>query len=366
MYPLIKTHAALLMTGLASFILMGAGQSLYGPALPAFARDLGLTVAQAGWLISAHWIGCILGVAGMFRWGKLITPRVAIGFMAAGAGLIASTPGWWGTLAGAVVFGAGYGCATVVFNPRMLAAFGEKGPSMLSLLNAVFSLGAIAAPLVFVAMGSSPTLTFGIVAVSCAVIGLFAGAAAKPQVASIAAPQLYRFHGGILVFGMISVGLEACLIGLGPTALIQAGETEATSAQLLSLFFVAFLAARIALVFAAQYVPSFTLYAAAMAAASALALLGATLIPSTAFVLIGLSAGLFFPSFFVTAARKMGTDLRVAPTIIAAGLIGGILSPVLMTQVIDGFGKRGFFWVIACIAGITACAALAGQRSMNR
>ena len=332
MQALIKTHAALLITGLISFVLMGAGQSLYGPALPAFARDLGLTPTEAGGLVSAHWIGCILGVALMFRLGDLISPRVALALMAAGAGLIASTPGWWGTLAGAVIFGMGYGCATVVFNPRVLAAFGDKGPSMLSLLNAVFSLGAIAAPLVFVAMGSSPSLTFGIVAAGCAMVGLFAGAAGKPQ-AIVGAMLPYRIHWGILAFGMVSVGLEACLIGLGPTALIQAGETEEMAAQLLSLFFVAFLAARIALVFAAQYLPSFTLYAAAMSAAFFAAILGATISPAVSFVLIGGSAGLFFPSFFVTAARKMGTDRRVAPTIVAAGLIGGILSPVLMTQV---------------------------------
>lgn len=366
MHALIKTHAALLITGLVSFVLMGAGQSLYGPALPAFARDLDLTQTEAGWLVSAHWIGCILGVAAMFRFGGQITPRVALGLMAAGAGLIASTPGWLGTVAGAVGFGAGYGCATVVFNPRVLAAFGDKGPSMVSLLNAVFSLGAIAAPLVFVAMGSSPSLTFGIVAAGAAVICLFAGAAGRPHVGSKAAPQPYRLHWGILAFGMIAVGLEACLIGLGPTALIQAGETEATSARLLSLFFVAFLAARMALVFAAQYIPSFTLYSVAMAVASGVALAGATISPSMSFVLIGISAGLFFPSFFVTAARKMGTDHRVAPTIITAGLIGGIVSPVFMAQMMDGLGKYGFFWVIAAIAGVTAFAALAVQRSMNQ
>lgn len=366
MQALLKTHAALLITGLVSFVLMGAGQSLYGPALPAFARDLSLTPTEAGWLVSAHWVGCILGVAALFRWAGMITPRVALGMMAAGAGLISSTPGWWGTLAGAVLFGMGYGCATVVFNPRVLAVFGEKGPSMLSLLNAVFSLGAIAAPLVFVAMGSSPSLTFGIVAASCAIVCLFAGAAGKPQVATATAILTLRPHWAILAFGMVSVGLEACLIGVGPTALIQAGETEAMAAKLLSLFFVAFLAARIALVFAAPYLPSFTLYAAAMSAAFFAALVGATISPAVSFVLIGISAGLFFPSFFVTAARKMGTDRRVAPTIVAAGLVGGILSPVLMTQVMDGLGKHGFFWVIAAIAGATALVALAVLRSMNR
>lgn len=366
MHALIKTHAALLFTGLVSFVLMGAGQSLYGPALPAFARDLALTPIQAGGLVSAHWIGCILGVAVMFRWGGLITPRVALGLMAAGAGLIASTPGWWGTLAGAILFGMGYGCATVVFNPRVLAAFGGKGASMLSLLNAVFSLGAIAAPLVFVALGSQPSLTFGIVAAGCAVTCLFAGAAGRQQRAASAKTGPYLFHAGILAFGMVSVGLEACLIGLGPTALIQAGETETGAAQLLSLFFVAFLAARIALVFAAQYLPSFTLYTAAMVAALLAALVGAMISPRVSFVLIGISAGLFFPSFFVTAARKMGNDPRVAPTIVASGLIGGILSPVLMTQVMEGLGRHGFFWVIAGISGLTALVAVAARRSMNR
>lgn len=366
MRTLMKTHAALLITGLISFIFMGAGQSLYGPALPAFARDLGLTATEAGWLISAHWVGCIFGVAFMFRWGGMVTPRIALGLMALGAGLIASTPGWWGTLGGAVLFGMGYGCATVVFNPRVLAAFGDKGPSMLSLLNAVFSLGAIAAPLVFVALGSSPSLSFGVVAASCALICLFAGAAGKPADTAAVAPQPYRVHWGILAFGMVSVGLEACLIGLGPTALIQAGETEAKSAQLLSLFFAAFLVARVVLVFAAQYLPSFTLYTGAMMAASGAAFVGALFSPAISFVLIGISAGLFFPAFFVTAARKMGTDQRVPSTIVAAGLVGGILSPVLMTEILGSLGKHGFFWIIAVVSGLTALVALSVQRSMNK
>lgn len=366
MRSLFKTHSALLITGLISFIFMGAGQSLYGPALPTFARDLGLTATEAGWLVSAHWIGCIFGVAFMFRWGGMITPRVALGLMALGAGLIATTPGWWGTLGGAVMFGIGYGCATVVFNPRVLAAFGDKGPSMLSLLNAAFSLGAIAAPLVFVALGSSPALAFGVVAASCALICVFAGAAGKPVVTAALMPQPYCVHWGILGFGMVSVGLEACLIGLGPTALIQAGETEAAAAQLLSLFFVAFLVSRVVLVFAAQYLPSFTLYTASMVAASGAALVGAVISPAVSFVLIGISAGLFFPSFFVTAARKMGTDQRVPPTIVAAGLVGGILSPVLMTEIMGSLGKHGFFWVITVISGLTALVALAVQRRMNR
>ena len=344
---------------------MGAGQSLYGPALPAFARDLGLTVAQAGWLVSAHWVGCIVGVACMFRFGARITPRVTLMLMAAGAGMIAAGLGLWGTAAGALVFGAGYGCATVVFNPRVLAAFGDAGPSMLSLLNAVFSLGAIAAPLVFVALGSRPDLMFGLVAVACGVVCVFAGGAGKATV-SAASSGPYRVHWGILTFGMIAIGMEACLIGLGPTALIKAGQTEAQAAQLLSLFFVAFLAARVALVFVARLIASFTLFTLAVGLAAVAALCAALVSPALFFVTLGASTGLFFPSFYVTASRKMGTDSRVAPTIIAAGLVGGIASPVLMGAAMYRLGQFGFFWIMAALAGITALASLLVLRRMNR
>lgn len=365
MIALIKAHAALLASGVFSFVFMGAGQSLYGPALPVFARDLGLSLASAGWLISAHWIGCILGVGLMFVSGARITPRIALAMMAAGAGLIALTPGLWGTLAGAVAFGAGYGFATVVYNPRVLAAFGDKGPSMLGLMNAVFSLGAISAPLVFVALGSSISVSFAIVAAGCAITCVFAKVAGKPEITTATKAEKYRFHWGILTFGMVAIGMEACLIGLGPTALIQAGETEERAAQLLSMFFVAFLVARIALIFVAQYLASFTLFTVALCGAALAASTGAWLSPEISFVAIGISAGVFFPSYFVTASRKMGTDARVPPTIITAGLVGGILAPVLMSTVMGNLGQFGFFWIIAGLAGSAAVAALVVLRPMN-
>ena len=59
-------QAGLLFAGMASFILMGAGQSLYGPALPVFGREMGLSLADASLVISAHWVGCFIGVAVMF------------------------------------------------------------------------------------------------------------------------------------------------------------------------------------------------------------------------------------------------------------------------------------------------------------
>jgi len=363
---LLKANAGLLIIGIATFVLMGAGQSLYGPALPAFSRNFGVTIGMAGILVSAHWVGCAIGVGAMFFHGPHVTPRQVVVLMGAGAAIIATGLGWWITVLGAVVFGIGYGCSTVVFNPAMLRAFGARGPAMLSLLNATFGIGAIGAPLVFVALSNDPALTFALGAGLAVVIALGAGAARPAKIDPVKENSAaFKLHLPILGFGVMAIGLEACLIGLGPTALIAAGETEVRAAQLLSMFFFAFLASRVLLIFTAHMLAPFTLYLFAIAGTFATALGAALIAPGVFFVAMGAFAGVFFPGFYVTASGKMGLHPRVAPTIIAAGLVGGIFAPLILSPWLTDLGARGFFWVIAAVAGSLTLAAVVNLRQMN-
>lgn len=365
MKDLIRANAGLLFAGVATFVMMGAGQSLYGPALPAFSRLFAVTVAEAGVLVSAHWVGCFVGVGFMYLKGGTVTPRHALAAMAIGAAGVAALAGWWATLAGAVIFGMGYGMSTAVFNPRVLRAFGDKGPSMLSLLNATFGLGAIAAPLIFVAVGSDPRWSFGLTAALAAVIWVFSGPAGRAGAAPGGAVRAFRPHWEIMGFGAVAIGLEACLIGLGPTALIRAGVAEARAAELLSAFFVIFLLARVALIFVAHRFAPFHLYTLAVGVAASCAL-GAVLVsPPIFFVAMGAPVGLFFPGFYVTASGKMGEDLRVPPTIIASGLVGGIGAPLVVAPLMAGMGERGFFWLIAGVALTLTVAAVLSLRRMR-
>ncbi|MCB6177719.1 hypothetical protein LHP98_06195 [Rhodobacter sp. Har01] len=366
MRELIRANAGLLVAGVASFVLMGAGQSFYGPALPAFARAFGLSLPAAGVLISAHWVGCAIGVAITFLAGPRITPRHALAPMVLGAAGIATMAGWPATLLAAAVFGAGYGMATAVFNPRVLAAFGRQGPSMLSFLNATFAVGAILSPLVFVALGSDPRLGFGLTAVLAALVWLGSGAASRPVALTDGTTRPYRLHLPILAFGAVAIGIEACLGGLGPAALIAAGHSEVSAARHLSAFFLVFLAARMVLSFTAHRIPSFALYTFALGL-TALCALGAVLVHAGAFfVAMGAPAGLFFPGFYVTASRKMGDDPRVPPTIIAAGLVGGILSPVVIGPAMAALGPLGFFWIVLGLSLAATLAALVSLRGMSR
>lgn len=367
MRDMIKANAALLAVGIATFVLMGAVTSLYGPALPVYVRGFGITTGTAGWLISAHWIGCAMGVAGMFVWAAKVTPRVVVSLMVLGTALLAAQLSWITVNLGALIYGAGYGAATVVFNPRVLRAFGAKGTAMLSLLNATYAIGAIAAPLVFVALASNPVPAFGLCLAITIAVFIASGFVAREDAAITSAPtEPFRLHLPILTFAMIAIAVEACLGGLGPTALIHAGVSEEHAAQLLSAFFLTFLAARVLLGFVGHLLPAFTLFTLSLAGASASALIAALWAPGTGFVAMGFFAALFFPGEYVTATRKMGNSPHVAPTIIGAGLIGGIFAPILLAPLIDQMGERGFFWIVAGVTAALTLAALANLRSMNR
>lgn len=367
MRALIQANAALLLVGVASFILMGAGQSLYGPALPAYARNFSISLGTAGLLVSAHWIGCGIGVGAMFIWGKRTTPQMVVLVMAIGCGVLAFSGMWLLIFIGALIFGAGYGAATVVFNPRMLQAFGPRGPAMLSMLNATFGIGAIGAPLLYVALGNDPARSFLVCGIFATVLFFVARPAGKSATVDVAATtEAFRLHWPILTFGLLAIGLEASVIGLGPAALIKAGETENHAAQLLSAFFLAFLAARVILSFVAHLLPPFTLFLIAISGAFLCALGAALWAPGPSFVAMGLFAGAFFPSEYVAASRKMGSHSLVAPTIITAGLIGGIAAPLLISPMLDHMGARGFFWLIAVAAGMLTVAAFTQLREMNR
>jgi len=112
-------------------------------------------------------------------------------------------------------------------------------------------------------------------------------------------------------------------------------------------------------------VPAFGIFAFAMCGAAVCAL-GAMLAPAVPFFMVmGAFAGLFFPSFFVTASRLLGDDPRVTPTIIAAGLVGGISSPVLLGWLVEGMGERGFFQIVAGVTLVPAVAALLLLRRYN-
>lgn len=356
----------LLFAAMASFMLLGAYQAILGPVLPVYQSLFSIDTATAGWLISSLGIGSFIGIACMYFVGPHVTPRTALGAMALGAALLALAPNWLTVLGGGVFFGIGYGSVAALFNARIHAAFGLRGPSMVSLINALYSVGAIAAPLIFVWLGSDPHVIFWIIAAFAALTILASGPAGRAKAVGVANTSGFRLHFPILAFGMVAIGLEMCLTGLAPSAMIRAGIPAEQAAALLSAFFVAFLVGRLGLTVLANRVPPFAVYTAAVSFTALCAFGCAMFDPVWFYPPIGLSAGLFFPGFFVTATAKMGTDARVAPVILGTCQIGAVLAPLIVARAIAPMGDKGYFWLIGGVAGFVAIVALCCYRQMSK
>jgi fucose permease len=348
-------RSGLFWTGSAIFVLIGAAAALYGPALPAFARAFGISVAEAGLLVSAHNMGGLAGLLASALLGA-VTARQSLLIIVAGAALVAAGFAWWLTLVGAVLLGVGYGLISAVLNRRFLTESGGDGPAMVGLLNAIFGIGAIGGPMLLLSVGGSPGLAFGIVAVAMLALVPFAGGASEAP-AAIAHRRLLRSP-GVLLLGAAAIGFEVSLIGLGPAALVGRGIAEADAARLASLFFAFFLASRVSLVWLAPRLRPLSLLAMAFAAGAVLAGAAAIAPPGLFFALAGASVGILFPTYFVAAAQALGTDARAAALTLAAGYVGAVLLPAAMSGLIGLHGAPVLFPALAAFGAFCCAAAL--------
>lgn len=358
---------SLLAAAALGFLTVGSGMAIFGPSLPVFARQFSLTTAEAGWLVSIQWTGCLLGVAAMYFLSERVSALPGLLGIAAGMGLLALAGSWPLVIAGGFVFGLGYGAIAALFNPRILVSFGPRGPSMMSLINAVFSLGSISAPYGFVLMGGDPQPVFAALVVLALVTAAFAWRAGMTgQAPATAERRPVQLHWPILGLILLAIGIEVSLAGLGPTALIRMGLDETQAASLLSVFFVVALATRLALIAVADRVPAFGMYTFAAFWASLCSFGVIFLGPTLAFPALGVSVGLFFQGGYVSASRKMGDTPQVAAIILGTGLVGAVLSPLVYARLMDGMGPHGLFWLVGCVAGGMTIIALARFRAMVR
>lgn len=357
---------ALVAAAALGFLTVGAGMAIFGPSLPVYAARFSLTTTEAGLLVSVQWVGCLLGVAAMYFLAARVSAVPGILGVGLGMGLLALSPAWPLVLTGAFVFGLGYGAIAALFNPRIMESFGPRGPTMLSVINAVFSGGAILSPYVFASFGETPTPVFAaLAALSVATLVVAWKAGMTGQVPAGAA-EGFRLHLPILALIFLAIGLEVVMTGLGPTGLVRIGMSNGDAARLMSVFFLVALGTRLALIAIADRVPAFGLFTFAMLWAAAWSAALPVIGPQIAFPALGVSVGLFFQGGYVTAARKMGNDPRVAAIILGTGLLGAVLSPLIYARLMDGFGPHGLFWLLSIVSGAAGIASLASYRAMLR
>lgn len=356
-----RTKVLLLGTGLAGFVLLGIAQGIFGPVLPVYARHFDYDVSTVSWLLSLFWAGSLASVAGVYLMPARLGPKTGLVFSALGTALLALMGSWTMVLIGAALFGIGYGIIAAVYNPRVLAAFGPRGPAMMSLLNATFTLGAIAAPRVFLTLDQNPVAVFWLITgfTGAILLAALAMGDTRSSTPNAATTGPLRLDWLVLAAAALGIGMESSFVGLGPTALILAGETPEDAAKLLSTFFVTYLVARVLLVFLAHRLPAFAVYASAMAL---LAITSAGAIWGDAafwFPFIGFPCGLLFHGAYMTGLQRMGATTQVSAILLGACIFGAIVQPRIIAQFLDAMGPKGFFQIILGVSLVLTLAALA-------
>jgi fucose permease len=141
------------------FVLLGALQAYYGPAIPALRTRFGLAPSGAGLALSMYYGGAVTGVlvgGSVHRHTK--NSRLLIGsflVMAFGALGFAFAPVWPGALGASLVAGFGAGGMDYGLNQLFAIGFGRRSPAMLSILNAFYGVGAICGPVAISLLGAS-------------------------------------------------------------------------------------------------------------------------------------------------------------------------------------------------------------------
>ncbi|MEK2491545.1 MFS transporter [Kitasatospora purpeofusca] len=355
------------------FVLIGALQSLYGPALPALRQEYGLSPSGAGLALSAHFVGGVAGVLGFDRAFGRIGNRALLGasyaLMALGSVAFAFSPGWPLALLGALVTGFGFGGIDYGLNQLFATGFGRRSPAMLNILNAHFGIGAIAGPALIGLFGADryPAVFTGFAVMAALLLiplggvrdrhpgGLPADTAAHPAVrrARRTAALLTVF----VVLYVLHVGVEAAVGGWEPTHLEAVGYSatlaaSATSVYWLMLTLGRFLVAPLTLRWSEPAI------IAVSCGGTALCLLAAVQpgLAPYAYAGVGLFIAPIFPTGLPWLRRAVPAARRAGALVIAASMVGGVAAGPALGKVIELFEVRAVPAVLFVLAAVCLAA----------
>ena len=149
----ISTRLPFATTGTAlvyvDFLVTGIVMTFLGPMLPALSARWSLTDEQAGYLLFAQFFSSMFGMlsSGVLvqRVGYRLTFIVGLLLMASGMALLISGP-WLLGMTAVCVLGLGHGVTTPAGNLRTAEVNPGHSASALSLINAVWGIGAVSSP----------------------------------------------------------------------------------------------------------------------------------------------------------------------------------------------------------------------------
>ncbi len=168
------------VTGFLTFGVAAALVAMYGPSLPELQRVFSLSEAEAGLVVSAHFVGTFVGTLSSAVLQSKLKLRsrfvLAAVLIAASSWLLALTSSWLLFLLAAALRGVGAGVLFTDINWLFSTGFGSRSTAMLSLVNAAYGAGSFLGPVLVGALPGSfrvPMLVGAVLSLMIVVLTLF-------------------------------------------------------------------------------------------------------------------------------------------------------------------------------------------------
>jgi FHS family glucose/mannose:H+ symporter-like MFS transporter len=368
-------------------LLIGALEALYGPSLVRVIDVFDAPPTAVGMIISAHFIGGLLGVLVAQTVHKWIGNRILLG--AGYVLLIGGSSGFaWGTtlafsITGSAIAGLGFGALDYALSHLFAVGFGVTAPRMLNLLHGFFGVGAILAPLVVAVLGVAhyPLYFSGFAALALiAAVGIRGVASRPTQHSSTVDPSVRdapATPSGQTRLTAVSFGIFTALVGVfvlhvaagsgigtwETTYLVQGGTGVEQAAAASSLFWLCMTVSRFVLAkLSTRLRPGVlvTLSCIAMTAGSLLAAIPGFAVAGLA--IVGFAIGPVFPTTLAWASQIFGGKRWVSGSLIAISMVGGIVFPPLLGGTVSGGSSLLSFplFLAAISAFCMVCCLIAG------
>ena len=145
--------------GFVSFIIVAALVAMFGPSLPEIQRTFSKSETEAGFILTAHFVGTFIGTFGSSLLQRSLSLRsrfvIAAVMIVAGSFLVAVTSSWALFLVATTLRGLGAGVLFTDINGLFANGFGSRSTAMLSLVNAAYGAGSFLGPVLVGLMSGS-------------------------------------------------------------------------------------------------------------------------------------------------------------------------------------------------------------------
>ena len=382
--PMVTSGTVLLHI---DFALTGIVMTFLGPMLPSLSARWSLSDARSGSLIFAEFLSSMFGMllSGVLvqRLGYRRTLMIGLALMPAGMTLLAFGP-WLAGIVSIAIFGVGYGITTPAGNLRTAEVNPRTSASALSVINAVWGVGAMSSPfLVALALHAQKphVFLFGTAAALVALLVVLAASRFSPDShEEIGAPApgeniwKLRILPLICVVFFLYVGAETCFGNWVAMYARRVAPSNHILAILTPAFFWgALLAGRVLAPLALRVYRETQVARTGLSVAllGGIALVGAR---SLKLVLIGsVLAGLGLASVYpisVSLLKPWFGDLarRASGPVFSSGNVGGAVLPWIVGLVSTGAGslRTGFTVPLAAVVALLLFYVSIGRRAVVR